>query len=63
MTTANIEAANPNIHTVKPINTPSFKLKKGTCRFCCARVTMTHNVKYTNGNIVKICRRCADLTN
>ena len=49
--------------TVKPINTPSFNLKAGTCKECFRhRVTLTHTMKFANGNSIRICFRCANAT-
>ena len=47
--------------TIKPIITkPGKALPTGTCKFCYAhRVRLTHNVKYPNGNLLRICQRCA----
>ena len=41
--------------TVKPINTPSFKLKAGTCKECIRRrVTIdSHNEILANGNSIR----------
>ena len=52
-------------HTLKE-TTRSKKtgaLPTGTCKYCFVRrITLTHNVKYSNGNTLRICRRCADAT-
>ena len=47
--------------TIKTINTkPGTPLPTGTCKFCYAhRVRLTHNVKYPNGNLLRVCLRCA----
>ena len=47
--------------SIQEINTPSYNRKPGTCKACfCHRVTLTHTVKYANGNRIRICTRCAN---
>ena len=47
--------------TIKPIVHQHGKgSPTGTCKFCHAhRVRLTHNVKYPNGNLLRVCLRCA----
>ena len=47
--------------TIKPINTPSYKLKAGLCKFCfCRSKLLTHTVKCaTTKRSFRICTKCA----
>ena len=46
--------------TITAINAPSHKIKYGKCKICLLRrVQLTHNVKFENGKVIKICVECS----
>jgi hypothetical protein len=46
--------------TITAINVPSHKIKYGKCKICLLRrVQLTHNVKFENGKVIKICVECS----